>query len=256
MDTDVPCEFSFNKAEVQNLLSQRPQADDDFAKYEPVWLGIFGWLDPNQGKWLFDAAKRNDVQGEIVEIGSAFGRSTVCLGLGAKLANVGKVHAIDPHTGDIAIKTSLTGESMEYSSRNGFDRNISRFDLQSWVNQVVKTSNEAYVDWAHVYDDKNIRLLFVDGWHTYEAVFQDIVFWSRYVLDNGVIAVHDYKQEQIRNAIHESMKRTGFDQLGFVDENMAILTKGKNNVKHNPNDLQRQPFPDDGDPQLFGTEHH
>lgn len=224
MDTDVPCEFSFNKAEVQSLLFNRVQADDDFAKYEPIWVGIFGWLDSNQGRWLFDAAKKN-TQGDIVEIGSAFGRSTVCLGLGAKVADTGKVYAIDPHTGDITIKTNMTGEHIEYSSLQGFNRNISRFDLQPWVNQIVKTSNEAFEDWRMSHWDKSIRLMFVDGWHTYDAVFQDIVSWSQYVFDDGVIVVHDYRQDQIKAAIHDSMEITGFDKLTYVDENMIILKR-------------------------------
>lgn len=225
MDTDVPCEFSFNKSEVQNLLSMISLPDDDFAKYEPLWYGIFGWLDPNQGKWLFDMAKKDDLSGDIVEIGSAFGRSTVCLGLGARLANVGRVHAIDPHTGDIAIKKNMLGEDIEYSSQQGFDRNISRFDLQFWVNQIIKTSNDAFKDWDNARPDPNIRLLFVDGWHTYDAVYEDIVSWSQYMLDEGTIAVHDYRQEPIKKAIHDSMKVTGFSKLTPIDENMVALTK-------------------------------
>lgn len=226
MDTDVPCEFSFNKDEVQNLLFLRPQANDDFSKYEPVWVGVFGWLDPNQGRWLFDTAKKTALHGDIVEIGSGFGRSTICLGLGAKVANSGKVYAIDPHSGDIEIKRSMTGAAIEYSSRLGFDRNVSRFDLQPWISQIVKTSNDAFEDWRRSHKRNTIRLLFVDGWHTYDAVFQDIVSWSQYMLEGGTIAVHDYKQEQIKAAVQDSMPVTGFDNLTFIDENMVALTKG------------------------------
>jgi predicted O-methyltransferase YrrM len=226
MDVDVPCEFSFNKAEVQNLLAQRTQADDDFAKYEPVWLGVFGWLDPNQGKWLFDAAKQSGLRGDIVEIGSAFGRSTVCLGLGAKIADVGKVYAIDPHTGDIEIRTSMIGSSIEYSSLEGFDRNVSRFDLQDWVVQIVKTSDDAYRDWAVGHQgERSIRLMFVDGWHTYDAVFRDIMLWGYYVQDDGIIAIHDYSQEQIKSATHDAMREGGFANLIKIDENMVAIKR-------------------------------
>ncbi len=223
MDTDVPCEFTFNKSEVQNLLSERTQPDDCFEKYEPIWYGVFGWLDPNQGKWLFEAAKKQ-IYGHVVEIGSAYGRSTICLALGAKLANTGRVYAVDPHTGDIEIKLAPTGEMIPYSSLKGLDRNISRFDLQYWVIQIPKKSNDYFVDWQT--SPNPIRLLFVDGWHTYDAVFQDICNWSQYVTPDGTIAVHDYKKEEIKNAVHDSMKLTGFSKMTLIDENMVALTKG------------------------------
>lgn len=226
MDTDVPCEFSFNKEEVQNLLASRTQPEDDFAKYEPVWYGVFGWLDPNQGKWLFDMAKSHVLFGDIVEIGSAYGRSTICLGLGARIANVGPVYAIDPHSGDIVVRANLNGDNVEYSSFKGFDRNISRFDLQFWVKSMIMPSNDAFEEWRKSRSTPSIRLLFVDGWHTYDAVFQDIVSWSTFMLDEGVIAVHDYRQEQIMDAVHDSMDVTGFNKLEHVDENMIFLKKG------------------------------
>lgn len=224
MDTDVPYEFTLNAKEVQALLADRQQAADSFEKYYPLWTGIFGWLDKDQAEWLFSAAKNNDPSGEIVEIGSAFGRSTICLGLGARLAGSGRVHAVDPHTGDITIRKTLEWKDIEYSSREGFLRNISRFDLNGTINPIVMTSEEAVALWPST--DK-IKLLFVDGWHTYEAVFHDITAWAPFIAPGGKIAAHDYSQKSIRNAIHDSIDKVGGVELTKIGKNMVFFSMPK-----------------------------
>src|SRR5690242_12929620 len=57
---------------------------------------IIGHLSPNEAQLLYDLAAAVPQDGVIVEIGSYQGKSTVCLGLGAKEAGA-RVYAIDPH---------------------------------------------------------------------------------------------------------------------------------------------------------------
>jgi predicted O-methyltransferase YrrM len=221
MDISTPCEFSFTPEEVQALLAQREQPEDSFEKYAPIWEGVFGWLDSNQGKWLFEESKRPG-DGHVVEIGSAFGRSTVCLGLGTKLSGSGKTFAVDPHTGDIVVITNMIGNKGEYSSSDGFDKNIARFGLQDVVVKIKKTSKEACDEWDPA---QKIRLLFVDGWHTYEAVLEDILNWSDFVLPGGIFAIHDYRQDIVKSAVNDAMDKLDVYDFYNIDDNMVSFRK-------------------------------
>ena len=57
---------------------------------------IHGFLDPNEAQLLYRLASEVPAGGVIVEIGSYEGRSTICLGKGAKV-NGANVWAIDPY---------------------------------------------------------------------------------------------------------------------------------------------------------------
>src|SRR5689334_109736 len=63
---------------------------------------IGGWLSKNEADFLYNQSKTIPRDGVIVEIGSWKGRSTVCLGLGAKDGNGTRIVAIDPHAGSSA----------------------------------------------------------------------------------------------------------------------------------------------------------
>jgi hypothetical protein len=222
MDPDVPCEFSLNAAEVQAILASSRRRDDDFSKYAPLWGGVFGWLDHGQGRWLFDAALETSPAGEVVEIGSAFGRSTICLGLGARYSKNGRVWAVDPHTGDIEVRRRMDGLEIKYSSQDGFDRNISRFGLQGTVVKIVKTSKQAALEWEV---GLGIRLAFIDGWHTYDAVKEDLLLWYPSVVHDGIMAIHDYSKDDVKKAITDAMLELGEDKVEEIDANMAFMRK-------------------------------
>ncbi len=79
--------------QIKAKLDQRLYSKDDFRHYRSLWNGVYGWLSEKQARWLFEMAKSTELMGDIVEIGSAYGRSTVCLGWGASLEDNGKVFA-------------------------------------------------------------------------------------------------------------------------------------------------------------------
>jgi hypothetical protein len=228
MDASSPSEYCLCKDDIQAITEASIYTGDQFQRYTPTWRGIFGWLYENQAEWLFNQAKETNIKGEIVEIGSAFGRSTIALGLGAKLSLNGKVHAIDPHTGDKAIqeRIGLSGEKIQYNSLEGFQKNIYRFDLANYIVPIVKTSEGAVKEWGKgPLPQKNIRLLFVDGWHSHDAVYYDITEWGKHMVYKGLIAVHDYENEEIKKAVHEGMRKLSImeTELQKIDKNMVFF---------------------------------
>jgi hypothetical protein len=206
---------------IKSIQDRLLYPEDDFRHYRTLWEGVYGWLNENQGRWLFEMASSTTLDGDIVEIGSAYGRSTVCLAWGARLTDRGKVYAVDPHIGGIAFREQLGEAKDSYSSLDGFLRNIIRFGLQEWVDPAVMTSEEALRQWTGT----QIRLLFVDGWHTYDAVRHDIVSWAKHVISGGVIAMHDYQHQDVSQAIRDSMVVLGINQAGLrhIDANMVFF---------------------------------
>ena len=170
-----------------------------------------GWLNIGDARWLYALAHHGPGSGAIVEIGSAWGRSTICLAAGAKRARRERVYAIDPHTGepsffanpdnvfiprrwDLPLVSRLLGArpipvaGPDFSSYALFRENIRRFGVQDWVCPIVSASHDA----AQTFGREKIRLLFVDGLHTYEAVKADIDDWVPRVIPGGVIVFDDY----------------------------------------------------------------
>jgi MMP 1-O-methyltransferase len=161
----------------------------DLIEFLPVWLRVRrrvrGWLRMPDAMLLFRLARHGNGNGEVVEIGSAWGRSTIFLAAGTKVAGREPVTAIDPHTGDAWF---LADEGVErIDSFTEFTKNIDDAGLSDWVKPLVMTSEQA----AHG-ASAPIRLLFIDGLHTEEAVEGDIADWLPRVVAGGSIIFDDY----------------------------------------------------------------
>jgi predicted O-methyltransferase YrrM len=156
----------------------------------------------------------------VVEIGSAWGRSTILLAQGAKRARREKVYAIDPHTGDpryldadareAAPPTAAAAGALQappdpqgFSSLPAFQANVRRFGVDDWVVPVVARSTEA----ARALPVFPIRLLFIDGLHSYEGVQTDIADWLPRVIAGGIVVFDDYFNDKpevgVRAAVDE-----------------------------------------------------
>lgn len=135
---------------------------------------IPGWLTKHEGMLLELLAKEQSVKkGAIVEIGSYCGKSTIWLAQSGD-----RVYAVDPHKGNVSGgKTKPTLKA--------FKKNIAKSGAENII-AVVKTSKAAA---AHF--DKPVKLLFIDGLHDEKNARQDFTLWNRFVIDGGIVAMHD-----------------------------------------------------------------
>ena len=162
---------------------------------------VRGWLSRDSAWLLYKLARWGPGRGVVLEIGSAWGRSTIVFAAASKRAGRDKVVAVDPHTGDIALVKD--GEE-PFNSYQEFSTNINRFHMADWVQPIVLKSDDAAKQW----DGRPIRLLYIDGWHTYEAVKADIDNWLPYVVSGGVILFDDYNEKK-----YPEVKRCIDDQM-------------------------------------------
>ena len=134
----------------------------------------------------------------VVEIGSAYGYSTVVMALVAR-----RVISIDPHTGL---------EDSEQVLRH----NLAAFDVAKRVDVVVGTS-QAYCARAPA---SEADLVFIDGDHSYEATLHDLRCAAKLLRRGGTLAIHDYARlDEVRRAVDEA---TGGDHPTIVDS-LAVV---------------------------------
>jgi hypothetical protein len=147
--------------------------------------GIEGWLTPAQAQVLFDAAGTVAPGGQIVEIGSFRGRSTVALALGAP-AGVDIV-AIDPHAGNDRGPQEIQGYETEAAGdHEAFLANLARAGVAERIRHVRAFSSDAHGEVAGAVD-----LLWVDGAHRFGPARDDVRRWGDRVVGGGRMLVHD-----------------------------------------------------------------
>lgn len=147
--------------------------------------GIEGWFSPDQVARLSARASTVDAGGQVVEIGSFRGRSTVAVGLSAP-EGVGIV-AIDPHAGNDRGPQEIEGFEDEAAEDNTvFHRNLDKAGVADRVRHVRKFSHDAHGD-----VEGEIDVLHIDGAHRFGPARDDIVSWGKRVKPGGSMLIHD-----------------------------------------------------------------
>jgi predicted O-methyltransferase YrrM len=146
---------------------------------------VEGWMSDAQAKRLWTAAGRVGAPGQIVEIGSFRGRSTIVLAMGAK-SDVGVI-AIDPHGGGDRGPNEIAPEQARGDAdHRAFTTNLATAGVHERVRHVRKASSDALSD-----VDGAIDVLYIDGAHRYAPAKADIARWGERVAPGGSLLIHD-----------------------------------------------------------------
>ena len=171
---------------------------------------VEGYLAPNEMRFLALLGACPTAEGEILEIGSFKGKSTVILAKSAALAGNSKVHAVDPMTAPSVTDPDLRGDE---SSFRDFQKNIEMHDVANRIEFHQKFSYELSKDWT-----KPLRLLWIDGDHTYEGTKRDFEGFAPHLADKAIIAIHDVLHEfdgGIRVFMEDVLLSPNFGACGF-----------------------------------------
>ncbi len=146
---------------------------------------VDGWMSPDQGQRLYEAAARCAPDGRIVEIGSFRGRSTIVLACAAPPGV--EIVAIDPHAGNDRGPQEIDGFAAEAAGDHEvFLANLAAAGVGDRVRHVREFSDRAH---AQVADP--IEVLYIDGAHRYGPARTDIRDWGARVADGGTLLIHD-----------------------------------------------------------------
>ena len=161
-----------------------------FAEWRERFEGVQGYLHPMEGFTLAMLAMNGPGEGAIVEIGSFMGRSTCWLAAGSIEGGREVVHAVDHFKGSPEHQAwgshPVKAIADEGSTFNKFRENIRRIGFEHHVTPIPLPSIRACVQW-----EGPIRLLFIDGDHSYEETKGDFDLWSPFIAPGGVVAFHD-----------------------------------------------------------------
>jgi predicted O-methyltransferase YrrM len=170
-----------------------------------------GHLGENEARFLGLLAACVPSRGTIVEIGSFKGRSTVMLAKVASHYGLGAIVSIDPHNSPILLDRQSDPEA---SSFQDFLNSLRAAGVSNYVEPHLAYSTDMAASWSWP-----IRLLWIDGDHSYESAKQDLDGFVRHLVPLGVVAFHDALNAfpgPIRVFVEDVLRSDRFGPAGFV----------------------------------------
>jgi predicted O-methyltransferase YrrM len=171
------------------------RSDPAFQRALEPALSIEGFTAPAELSLLYHLSVALRGPGAVIEIGSYLGRSTVVLARAAIEQCREPVVAVDPHTAALGI-----ADEQPRDTRADFVRNLRRAGVESHVRLLHMTSKRASAEWP----GDPVRMLFVDGWHSREAVLEDVHGWASYLTRECSVVFDDFLPFRgVRAAVRE-----------------------------------------------------
>lgn len=209
---------------------------------EEAVQNIPGWSPIDQLLTLFTLAYTSaDLDGDILELGSWCGRSAVALGLAARLSGKGQVHCVDlfpekadwfqNQDGTYSFSVALDGKTYgAYQDQTvwsepylrdiapmyeQYSGTLEAFTLAMRANSLTdlvvphRTDLEGFAKKAP--NGFTLRMAFIDGDHSNEAVSRDIKIVESFLLPDGWICFDDAfsSYDGVNKAIQEHVIASG-----------------------------------------------
>ena len=150
---------------------------------------ITGMISGRTGEELFAIAYMQQLRGDVVEVGSFQGKSTMFLGMATKYSGNGHLYAIDHFRGNKGKENFYVVKKKDLSDlQSNFKRNIDKANLKNFCTLINKSNHVA----ANKIKNKSIRLLFIDGDHTSEGVKKDLELFLPKLKRKAIIIFDDY----------------------------------------------------------------
>ncbi|MGA7723580.1 MAG: class I SAM-dependent methyltransferase [Ignavibacteriaceae bacterium] len=226
---------------------------------------IYGWSPIEQlySLYMLELFTQN-LEGDIVEVGSWGGRSSIALALSAKDSGKSKVYAIDyfPNASDWAenedgtysftldlMNQIIPGHKQQTVWKEPFENsiqpfynehpnlleyfkaNINRCRLSEFV-KPFRGNSGMFLE--SVPKDFKCRLVFIDGEHSYSAVKTDVVNFKKYLIPGGIICFDDAftTYDGVDAAINEMIIESGeFHSFRKLTRKLFIAIKNTDECK-------------------------
>ena len=172
---------------------------------------VEGYLSPNEMRFLALLAAYPTAVGEVLEIGSFKGKSTIILAKAAALADKNsKIHAVDPMTAPSATDPDLRGDETSFTD---FQKNIEKHNVADRIEFHQTFSYKLAETWK-----RPLRFLWIDGDHTYKGTKLDFDGFAAHLSDGAIVAMHDVLHEfdgGIRVFMEDILLSPNFGACGF-----------------------------------------
>jgi hypothetical protein len=139
-----------------------------------------GWLKPSSRKDLYDVMNSLGEFTKGAEIGVALGKNARVM---LDTINMLNLTCVDPWT----PYSNWRQEQMD----NRYQRAINR--LSHYIeNGQAHIWREESMTAVHKVKDATLDFVYIDGFHDFDWVMPDLIFWAHKVRKGGIIAGHDY----------------------------------------------------------------
>jgi predicted O-methyltransferase YrrM len=186
-----------------------------------------GMITLRRAMYLYWLSYAGSVTGDIVEIGSWQGRSTIALAQGCEDSDNGVVHAVDTFQGNPGNESMyVVGAADRSDLEPNFHRNIAAAGLTERVKTYAMTSADAASPVAETAN--GIRMMYIDGEHSYDAVKDELARYADLLLPGGLLTFDDYSTRYpgVAQAIHEHLADTGDRYVTPVqDDNFLVVRR-------------------------------
>jgi predicted O-methyltransferase YrrM len=172
---------------------------------------VEGYIGEREFRALCMLAAAAPTGGVTVEIGSFKGKSTIGVAAVAEALDLGTVVSIDPHNAPCETDPDLPESGTSFDD---FEAALQRAGLRDRVEAHRASSGDVAVGW-----DRPIRLLWIDGDHTYPGAKRDFDLFSPFLIDGAIVAFHDTLHEfegPIRVFVEEVLASDRFGPAGFL----------------------------------------
>ncbi len=152
-----------------------------------------GFMPPDEGLALYEAALEGALLGPVLEIGTYCGKSAVYLGAAARVRNT-VVFTIDHHRGSEEMQSEWDHHDPEVvdpstgriDSLPFFRHTIAEAGLEDVVVGIVGNAPTIARYWT-----TPLGLVFIDGAHSDEPALIDYESWGPKLVTRGLLAIHD-----------------------------------------------------------------
>ena len=150
----------------------------------------------------------------IVDLGVDYGYSTFCFGI----PRIGEIFGIDSFSGDEHAGIRDTYDYV-HQKKEELGMNHIKF-IKGDFNEVARS-------WC-----REIDILHIDGYHTYEAVKNDYETWSKFVKDDGVILFHDTIVHNPGFEVYKFFAEIDLPKANFTISNgLGVVSKDKDLIE-------------------------
>lgn len=151
---------------------------------------IPGMLSEESGKFLYALCYMQQLEGDVVEIGSWQGYSTSFLARAVLDSGNGRMFAIDHFRGNVGKESFYVAEKPDLSDlRQKFQENMLRLGLADVVSMLAMPNREAAEQLRQ--NAVRIRFLFIDGDHTREGVRRDVELFFPFLMKGSIVVFDD-----------------------------------------------------------------
>jgi predicted O-methyltransferase YrrM len=171
-----------------SLFQQRRVAD--LEGLAAAAAAIPGMLTEESGKLLFALCYTQQLDGDVVEIGSWQGYSTSFLARAVLESGNGRLYAIDHFRGNTGKENHYVVGAPDLSDLpRRFQDNMRRLGLDQAVRLLAMPNREAAERLRN--EGARVRFLFIDGDHTREGVLRDVELFFPFLMKGSIVVFDD-----------------------------------------------------------------